>query len=127
MNTTCTPTTCTHASPPSHAENTRKPTYQVSDNAEAYEVRVEMPGVPKSGVKLDLEDGILSIHGRRAPSDTEGMKPLHRELLRQDYLLRLRLNTPVDEDKLAAKLEDGVLCVTLPLKALSKPRTFSVN
>ena len=57
----------------------------------------------------------------------EGMKALHRELSPLNYLLRLRLNTPVDEDKMTAKLEDGVLSITLPLKEAAKPRQITVN
>ena len=126
MNTTCTPSTCAPAANPS-VDAFRKPLYNVNGNAEAYEVRVEMPGVPKTGVKLDLEDNILTIRGERASSQPEGMKTLHRELSPLNYLLRLRLNTPVDEEKLTAKLEDGVLSIQLPLKATAKSRTIAIN
>ena len=126
MNTTCTPSTCAPA-PAAAADAFRKPLYNVSGGTEAYEVRVEMPGVPKNGVKLDLEDNVLTIRGERATSVPEGMKTLHRELSPLNYLLRLRLNTPVDEEKLTAKLEDGVLAIQLPLKAAAKPRQISIN
>lgn len=83
MNATCSPSTCAPSSASSGVtESLRKPLYNVNGNADAYEVRVEMPGVPKSGVKLDLEDNILSVRGERASSVPEGMKALHRELSR---------------------------------------------
>ena len=126
MNTTCPPSTCTPA-PSGVTESVRKPLYNVNGSAEAYEVRVEMPGVPKGGVKLDLEDNILTVRGERAATVREGMKTLHRELSPLNYLLRLRLNTPVDEEKLTAKLEDGVLSITLPLKEAAKPRQITIN
>lgn len=126
MNTTCTPSTCTPA-PSGVTESVRKPLYNVNGSADAYEVRVEMPGVPKGGVKLDLEDNILTVRGERAVAVREGMKTLHRELSPLNYLLRLRLNTPVDEEKLTAKLEDGVLSITLPLKEAAKPRQITIN
>ena len=86
-----------------------------------------MPGVPKSGVKLDLEDSVLTVRGERNVSVPEGMKTLHRELSPLNYLLRLRLNTPVDEDKMNAKLEDGVLAISIPLKETAKPRQIQVQ
>ncbi|MBE7494805.1 MAG: Hsp20/alpha crystallin family protein [Verrucomicrobiaceae bacterium] len=127
MNATCTPSTCAPAAPSGVTESLRKPLYNVNGSADAYEVRVELPGVPKSGVKLDLDDNILTVRGERASNVPEGMKTLHRELSPLNYLLRLRLNTPVDEDKMTAKLEDGVLTITLPIKEAAKPRQITVN
>ena len=126
MNATCTPSTCAPTAPSGVTESLRKPLYNVNGNAEAYEVRVEMPGVPKSGVKLDLEDNILTVRGERNTTVPEGMKALHRELSPLSYLLRLRLNTPVEEEKMTAKLEDGVLTLRLPLKEVAKPRQIPV-
>jgi HSP20 family protein len=125
MNATCSPRTSAPATS-GVTESLRKPLYNVNGNAEAYEVRVEMPGVPKSGVKLDLEDNILTVRGERNTTVPEGMKALHRELSPLSYLLRLRLNTPVEEDKMTAKLEDGVLTLRLPLKEVAKPRQIPV-
>jgi HSP20 family protein len=125
MNTSCSPRPGAPATS-GVTESLRKPLYNVNGNAEAYEVRVEMPGVPKSGVKLDLEDNILTVRGERNTTVPEGMKALHRELSPLSYLLRLRLNTPVEEDKMTAKLEDGVLTLRLPLKEVAKPRQIPV-
>ena len=86
-----------------------------------------MPGVPKSGVKLDIEDNILTVRGERSATVPEGMKALHRELSPLSYLLRLRLNTPVDEDKMTAKLDQGVLTISLPVKEVAKPRQIAVQ
>ena len=125
MNTTCSPRTCTSATS-GVTESLRKPLYNVNGNAEAYEVRVELPGVPKSNVKLDLEENILTVRGERSTTVPEGMKALHRELSPLSYLLRLRLNTPVNEEQMTAKLEDGVLTLRLPLKEVAKPRQIPV-
>ena len=125
MNTTCSPRTCTPATS-GVTESVRKPLYNVNGNAEAYEVRVELPGVPKSNVKLDLEENILTVRGERSTTVPEGMKALHRELSPLSYLLRLRLNTPVNEEQMTAKLEDGVLTLRLPLKEVAKPRQIPV-
>lgn len=125
MNTTCSPSTCNSATS-GVTESLRKPLYNVTGNAEAYEVRVELPGVPKSSVKLDLEENILTVRGERSSTVPEGMKTLHRELSPLSYLLRLRLNTPVNEEQMTAKLEDGVLTLRLPLKEVAKPRQIPV-
>lgn len=105
----------------------RKPIYRVLDSCDAYEVRVELPGVPKTGVSIRLEDGLLTVHGRREPVVPTGWKPLHREIPAEDCLLRLRLNTAVDEDRLEARLEDGVLCLRLPLRETARPRQIEIQ
>lgn len=125
MNTTCSPSTCTSATS-GVTESLRKPLYNINGNAEAYEIRVELPGVPKSSVKLDLEENILSIRGERSSTVPEGMKALHRELSPLSYLLRLRLNAPVNEEQMTAQFEDGVLTLRLPLKEVAKARQIPV-
>lgn len=127
MNATCSPCSSASAAAPSGVtESLRKPFYSVQGGAEAYEVRVEMPGVPKGNVKIDLDDNVLTVRGERQTSQASGSKALHRELSPLNYQLRLRLNTPVEEEKMTARLEDGVLVLTLPIKQAAKPRQIPV-
>lgn len=125
MNATCSSHSCTPATS-GVTESLRKPRFNVKNVTDAFEVRVEMPGVAKDAVKIDLDDNILSVRGERSASVPEGLKTLHRELSPLSYLLRLRLNTPVDEEKMSAKFEDGVLVLTLPIKEVAKPRQIPV-
>ena len=64
MNTTCTANNC--APSVGVTESLRKPRYTVANVAEAFEIEVELPGVTKSGVSIDLEEDILSIRGERS-------------------------------------------------------------
>ncbi len=105
----------------------RKPIYRVLEGQDALEVRIELPGVPKSGVSIRLEDSVLTVRGRRAPTLPETWKPLHREIPAEDALLRLRLNTAVDEDRLEARLEQGVLSLRLPLRETARPRQIEIQ
>ncbi|MCE9519760.1 MAG: Hsp20/alpha crystallin family protein, partial [Verrucomicrobia bacterium] len=89
--------------------------------------RVELPGVKKDNVRIDLDSDVLTIHAKRSSAAPAEWKPLHRELVEDDFVLRLKLNAPVEESKLAAKLEHGVLAVELPVKETVKPRSIPVN
>ncbi len=104
-----------------------KPRYTVNAGKECYEVRVELPGVRKDGVNVRLDQGVLSVRAERKPSCAAEWKTLHRELSGLNYGLRLKLNAPVDETGLSAKLEDGVLVLSLPVKQAAKPRTIAVQ
>jgi HSP20 family protein len=122
MTTTCEPTARVET-----RETVQKPVYHIHGNEDAYEVRAEMPGVPKSGVFINLEDSILTIRGKRAAVVPGSWKTLHSEISTLDFLLRLRLNTPVDEERLKATVENGVLSVHLPVKEAAKPRRIEVR
>jgi HSP20 family protein len=124
MNTTGTP----NKSAPSVGvtESLRKPLYSVVNAKEAFEIEVELPGVSKSGVAIDLEEDILSVRGECGGTAPDGWKALHRELSSLHYQLRLRVTTPVDVEKIVAKLEEGILKVTLPIKAAAQARRIEV-
>ena len=125
MTTCCNPTdtrTETRTSTPA-----AKPRYFVDGTKEAYEVRVELPGVAKDGVSVNLEENVLTIHAKRKSAAPADSKPLHRELSGLDFTLRLRLNTEVDEEKMTATLEHGVLTLRLPVKETAKPRRIEVQ
>jgi HSP20 family protein len=120
--TTCTPSTCAP-----ETTSVVKPRYMVNVGKDSYQVRVELPGVRKDSVHVNLESDVLTIRAERKPITADGWKTLHRELHESGYALRLKMNAPVDEAALSAKLEDGVLVLNLPLKEAAKPRTIAVQ
>ncbi len=124
MNTTCTPRTDAASSA---APAGVKPRYFVDGDKSAYGIRIELPGVKKDNVRIDLDSDVLTIHARRTSAAPADWKALHRELTEDDYVLRLKLSAPVDENKLTAKLEHGVLAVELPIRDAVKPRTIPVS
>jgi HSP20 family protein len=88
---------------------------------------VNLPGVSRDGVDISLKDGTLNIAGSREHGVPEGWRPLRRELPKGDYRLSLRLNVEVNESEISAKVEDGVLDLTLPKADEVKPRRIEVN
>jgi len=104
-----------------------KPRFRVQTNPESYTIQVELPGVKKENVSVNLDQDLLSVRGTRSTTPPADWKPLYRELSDVSYHLRLKLNVPVEDSKLAAKLEDGILTLTLPVKEAVKPRTISVS
>lgn len=126
---TCTTSNCaptsTRTAPA--AEHLVSPRYDVRSSKDAYEVRVELPGVRKGDVNLNFERGLLTLRAQRQSTVQEGWKTLHRELNRLNYGLQLKVNAPVDDAAFTAKLEDGVLTVTLPVKEAAKPRSIEID
>ena len=125
MNTCCTPRTESAAT--STVPAGVKPRYTVDGDKNACSIRVELPGVKKENVTLDIDGDVLTIHAKRTSSAPAEWKTLHRELVENDYTLRLKLQTPVDEDKLAARLDDGILSITLPVRENARPKRIAVS
>jgi HSP20 family protein len=121
--TTCTPTKAA----PETAVTVMKPRYTVNVGKDSYDVRVELPGVRKDSVHVNLDRDVLTLRAERKPTAADGWKTLHRELFESSYGLRLKLNAPVDEARLSAKLQDGVLVLSLPIKEAARPRTIAVQ
>lgn len=105
----------------------RRPLYSVNEDAEAFHVRVDVPGVKKSGVDISVDQDILSLTAARKDAVPSEWRPLRRELPAGDYRLNLRLNVPVDESQISAKVTDGVLELTLPKAEEVKPRKIAVD
>ncbi len=119
--------TVKNAEPPAKPRAWRRPAYDVSENADAFNVRVLLPGVNRDGVDISIEDETLSITGTRAAAAPQGWRPLRRELPVGDYRLNLRLNVPVNEGKIKARVENGVLDLSLPKADEVKPRKIKVS
>jgi HSP20 family protein len=91
--------------------------YEDTDN---YFARFELPGVKKEDVKLELHERLLTVNVERREKvgETEQTYTLTRSVAVPDTVLA---------DDITAKLEDGLLTVTLPKQEERKPRTISVN
>lgn len=114
-------------SAPAKARTWRRPAYDVSENTNEFHVRLHLPGVSRDGVDISIEDETLRIVGTRTENVPDDWRPLRRELPSGDYRLELRLNVPVNEAKIKAKVEDGVLDLTLPKADEVKPRKIKVS
>ncbi len=105
----------------------RRPQYDVTENEDAFNVRVSLPGVSRDGVDISVEGEALSITGTRMADLPQGWRPLRREILQGDYRLNLRLNVAINEAKIVAHVEDGILDLTLPKADEVKPRKIKIS
>ncbi|MGB8168818.1 MAG: Hsp20/alpha crystallin family protein [Chthoniobacteraceae bacterium] len=127
MNSTLTkPASQTPAGNGVHRPQYLIPAANVRDDKDGYVLEAEMPGVPKDGLELTVENGELVIIGRRSAVQSSG-KPVYRESRQLDYRRAFELDPSIDTTKITAKLEQGVLTLHLPKAEAVKPRKISVS
>ena len=98
--------------------------YEVDD---ALTVVLEMPGVEKDNVSVDVEDGVLQVEGRIDLNKYQGLQPLYTEYNIGNYSRSFRLSSKIDQNKIAAEMKDGVLSLKLPKAEEAKPRIIQVK
>ena len=102
------------------------PTASVVEEADGYLLQVEMPGVDKEGLEISLEDNELTIIGRRSLPTVDGTL-IHRESRQEDFRRRFELDPSIDGNKIKAKVEQGILTLTLPKAEHVKPKKIAVS
>ncbi len=103
------------------------PTADIYETQDALNVILEMPGVEKGNVDVNVEDGVLNVEGRLDLTKYQGLQPLYTEYNIGHYSRSFRLSNKINQDKIGAELKEGVLSLTLPKVEEAKPRTIQVN
>ncbi len=96
------------------------PAADVYEDANNYHVKLELPGVRKQDISVELENDTLTVAASRADQNSDGET-------RAEYHRSLALPEGLDAAKVTAIYADGVLTVTLPKPESRKPRSISVN
>jgi HSP20 family protein len=89
-------------------------------------VVLEMPGVKTDGLEVRIENNELRVAGHRGGNPEEG-KYILRERPDGDYVQTFTLDETIDQSRVDAVIEKGVLTLTLDLKEQVKPRIIKVR
>lgn len=103
---------------PWSGEGTISPRLNVSENDKSFEVQAEMPGVNKEDVKVAIDRQRVTIEGesKRESQQREGDNVLYSERSASKFMRSFMLPVEVDEANAQARMENGVLTLTLPKK-----------
>jgi HSP20 family protein len=103
------------------------PNADIYETQDALTVILEMPGVEKDNVEVHVEEGVLNVAGRLDLSKYKGLQPLYTEYNIGHYSRSFRLSSKIDQSRIGAEMNDGVLSLTLPKVEEAKPRTIKVK
>lgn len=99
---------------PSYKRDGFMPSVDISETEKQFELSVELPGMKKEDISIDLENGRLTISGERKFENNENGKNYHRVESRFGSFTRtFHLPDSIDEDTISAKYADGILNITI--------------
>lgn len=104
------------------------PRVDVKETDKAIEIEAELPGVAEKDVEVQLAEGVLTIKGEKKQEREEKEKGYY--LMERSYgafLRQIPLPVEVDEAKVEAKFDKGVLSVVLPKSAKAEAKTKKIE
>ena len=103
-----------------------RPDVDVLEERDAFVIHADMPGASEETVDVQLEKGLLTLHGRLAEGAPQ-TRPRYAEYRDGSYYREFRLSEDIDATAVSARMKDGVLELRLPKSAAKKPRRISVQ
>ena len=103
------------------------PYADIFETDDALTVVLEIPGVEKKDLDVALENDVLRIDGRLDFAKYEGMDPVYTEYNIGHYTRSFTLSIKIDQARIGAQLDDGVLTLTLPKAKEAQSRRISIG
>jgi len=105
------------------------PRLDVRETEKTFEVEADLPGVRKEDVKVSIDGPRVTIEGecQQANEQREGEQVVYSERSTRRYQRSFSLPSEVDDTAAGARLEDGVLKLTLPKKTGGSARRLTVQ
>ena len=102
------------------------PTATMVEKPEEYVLKVEVPGIGKQDAELHMDGKTLTLKTHAKYQNPAGFKQVAAEFERTNYAISAELPEMADPKTLSAKLENGVLTVTIQKRAETKPTQIQI-
>jgi len=99
----------------------------IYETDDALTVVMEIPGVEKKDVEVNVENDVLRVEGRVDFTKYEGLEPLYTEYNVGHFARSFTLSNRIDQQQIAAQLEDGVLTLMLKKAKEAIPRKIAIG
>jgi HSP20 family protein len=105
-----------------------RPAMDVVENENNITVRVDLPGLNRDDVRVEMEDNVLTIQGEMGDTvEKEGERYHYRERYSGSFQRSLRLPNGIDADKIDASFDNGVLNIVLPKLPQAQPKKIDIK
>ncbi len=102
------------------------PLVDIFENEKEITVTADLPGVSRDHLDIDVRDNVLTLTGQVQEPDTR-FNPVYTEYGVGGYLRRFNLSNKIDQSKIQANMNDGVLTLTLPKAERLQPRKVNIT
>jgi HSP20 family protein len=103
------------------------PAADIFETDDALTLMLEMPGVTKNNVDVQIENDVLRVEGKIDYSAYKDIEPVYTEYKVGHYARAFTLSNKIDRDAITARVEDGVLTLTLPMAKEALSRRIAIN
>jgi HSP20 family protein len=103
------------------------PTTDIFETDEALTMLLEMPGVDRENIEISVENGVLTVEGKINFGKYEGLQPVYSEYNIGPFRRTFRLSSRIDQDKIKAEMQSGVITLVLPKAEEAKPRRIEIK
>ena len=105
------------------------PRVDIHEDEAHFTVEVDLPGVHKDDLKVEIENGTLIIEAERRVKEVPDTRKAIRieRVARARYRRTFSLGDEIDGEQIKAEMRDGVLSVTLPKREKALPKRIEVK
>ncbi len=112
-----------------------RPAVEIKQNDANYKVKVQLPGVPKDNIEVELDNDFMTITAtieeeKEEKKEHEKNERYHTSEFRYGkYQRTISFDTPVKTDEATARYKDGILNITIPKQAQAnkEPKKLAIN
>jgi HSP20 family protein len=87
----------------------------------------DMPGVKSDALTIDLRENVLTLTGEVSEARNASEEPIYTEYRTGRFYRQFSLSEVIDQERIDAKLSEGVLRLSLPKVEKAKPRQITVQ
>ncbi len=103
------------------------PAATFNETPEAYEIKVVLPGIGKEDAELHVEGRTITLKTHAKFQNPAGFRQVVSEFEHENYAMSADLPELADASSLAAKLENGVLAITVKKRPETQPRKITIG
>ncbi len=104
------------------------PVCNINENGKGYTIQFDIPGIKKDDVKIEIENNRLTVSGeRKMKKEDKDEKHFLSEASYGSFMRTFTLPSAVDDNKVSAHYEDGVLTIKIPKLETSKAKEVKVH
>jgi len=101
------------------------PVVDILEGVDGLSMFIDMPGVAREDMTINLEQGILTIEGRIKTA--KPAEDIYREFTLANFYRQFRIPEGIDQEKVTASYANGVLNLLLPRAETAKPRRIEIT